>query len=199
MAQMLEHQSTEGERIIAYFLDEQGIKYEKEVEIRNLQGDSKAYRIADFYLPKFRVFVEFLGQWDHPDYKKAYKEKMDTYEYNEKPCIYIYPDNLGTLNDIFRMRLQEQLNKFPELKWQRFLFKFDKLRKFILACLTLWTAGVLLIIVIGNILNKRLIIDSFVAVAIVFLTIVVFALFIYIVKQIFITKKKTPKNSKNRS
>lgn len=186
---MQEHQSTEGEKIIEYFLDDQEIKYEKEVIIPKLEGDSKTHRIADFYLPTYKVYVEFLGKWNSVEKKWDYREKKEIYELNEIPCVYIYPDNLGTLNDIFRMRLQEQLDKYPELKWQRFLFKFDKLKKFTFVCLTLWTVSTLLFIILGNIVNRRLIIDNFSAIAIVILTIVVLALFIYVVKRIFIAKK----------
>ena len=67
---------TEGEEFVQeFFIDEQ-IKHLPQKEIRNLKGDSKEFRIADFYLPKYKMFVEFFGQWNVSEqHKLRYREK----------------------------------------------------------------------------------------------------------------------------
>jgi hypothetical protein len=189
---MQEHEPSEGEKIIAYFFDDQEIKYKKEVEIHDLKGDSKAFRKADFYLPKYKVYVEFLGQWDHPDRKRDYKEKMALYENNKKPCVYIYPDNLGTLNDIFKMRLQKELEKYPELKWQLIQFKRDKLKNLTFICMALLVVGSLILIVLENILNERLVVGNFFYISVILLTLAIIALLMHAGKQIFKKNNNQP-------
>ena len=53
------------------------MEFETQVKIvRNLKGDSKSYRVADFYLPRYDMYVEFLGQWDvNEDARNRYREK----------------------------------------------------------------------------------------------------------------------------
>lgn len=59
-----------------------------------MEGDYADYRIADFYIPKYKVYLEFLGMWKNLEAKKKYIQKMNIYKQNDIPCIYIYPDNL---------------------------------------------------------------------------------------------------------
>lgn len=123
------HESSEGEEIIEYFLEDQAIKFEREVEINNLLNDSKSYRKADFYLPKYKIYIEFLGNWNDPERRLEYLEKMKVYNSNFIPCVYIYPDNLGVLEMIFLMRIREQFEKYPTLSRQSLLFTLGKFKK----------------------------------------------------------------------
>ncbi len=184
---MNHHQeSTPGEKIIEFYLDEQGIEFEREVEIPNLVNDSKSVRRADFYLPKYKVYIEFLGQWNNSERKQDYLEKMKVYESNEIPCVYIFPDNLGPLDSVFRMRLVEVLEKYG-LKRELFLFNLWKLLNtlgiILVACLLLF----LLLVASENIFDGNLKMGTLsilvpVVLAVVFL--------IYSVKLIFFKKKK---------
>jgi len=74
---MANNKLSEGEEFIREFLYERNITFEAQKELNDLKGDSKSHRVADFYLPKFDVYVEFLGQWNISDeHKNRYKEKM---------------------------------------------------------------------------------------------------------------------------
>jgi hypothetical protein len=108
---------TEGEDFIKEFLDEVGLKYEYQVPIRGLVNDSKSIRVADFYLPKYAIYIEFLGHWNtHISYRESYKEKERVYKQNRIPCIFIYPENLGTLHFSFDRRITKALKEASQHK-----------------------------------------------------------------------------------
>ena len=117
--------SSVGEDIIAEYFDEKSIKYIRQFKVSNLKGDHMPYRSADFYLPKYKVYVEFLGKWDDNNAKEKYRDKKEVYSKNNIPCIYIYPDNLGVFNFIFKRRLRDVFNRHPKLKFQKFLYNLD--------------------------------------------------------------------------
>ena len=117
--------SSEGEELIEEFLKEKLIEFKREKEILNLNDDNKEYRIADFYLPRYKVYLEFFGKWNVEEYRIRYQKKKEVYDKNEIPCIYVYPDNLGALDFIFKRRLKDILNKHHKLKFQRFKYNID--------------------------------------------------------------------------
>lgn len=180
------HESSEGERIIEFYLEDQNIKYESEKEIRSLKNDSKGYRIADFYLPKFKVYLEFLGRWNVDGSREQYKEKMNVYKENNISCIYIYPENLGALDMIFRMRLEKELEEKPELKWQLFLFRLWKFKKIWPLILLLWLGFGTLLVLLENILKEVLKVSWYSIAELLFLSVYVF---VYSLKLIFFKKK----------
>ncbi len=120
---MKKTKESEGEEIIRLFLEEKGIRFIQEKEISDLEGDYKQYRLADFYLPDYKVFIEFLGRSNLKEGRSEYNFKKEIYDKNNKPCVYIYPDNLGVLEFIFKRRLRETLKKH-EMKWELFRFNF---------------------------------------------------------------------------
>jgi len=103
---------SEGEEYILDFFKEERIKFEREKKIAGLKGDGTAYRIADFYLPDYRIYLEFLGQWNHgEEHKERYRQKKNAYFTNNIPCIYVYPENLGILDFIFKKRIVSTLKR----------------------------------------------------------------------------------------
>ena len=50
---------SEGELYIMDYLEDMNIKYIREVELNNLREDTASFRRADFYLPKYKVYIEF--------------------------------------------------------------------------------------------------------------------------------------------
>lgn len=136
---------TEGEKIISYFLEEENIWYKEQVRIDNLEGDYADYRVADFYIPKYKVYLEFLGMWWNTEAKKKYIKKMDVYEKNGIPCIYIYPNNLWTLRYLFYMRLKKILKATPDLKFQLFKYNLSRYRT---ALSIIWIATFFLMVFI---------------------------------------------------
>ena len=117
--------SSAGEELIAEFLEEKGIKFQPQFKIPNLKGDDVDYRIADFYLPRYKIYMEFLGKWGEEESRIKYNHKKKIYEKNGIPCVYIYPDNLGIFDFIFRRRIREVFKDHPELKFQRLKYNFD--------------------------------------------------------------------------
>lgn len=118
---------SEGEEYLSDFFACMRIKFESEKKIEGLKNDSKQYRTADFYLPKFKVYVEFFGLWNKAG-NEEYKQKKEVYWMNKIPCIYIYPENLGIIGYTFDKRIQLELKKHgmtQELK----KYKLYKLRE----------------------------------------------------------------------
>ena len=70
------NEETTGEDLIADFFEEKGIQAKRYPELPNLDDDTKWFRKPDFFLPDYKVYVEFLGQWDKPEHQKRYKQKM---------------------------------------------------------------------------------------------------------------------------
>lgn len=117
------NERSEGEVLIEEYLEEKNIDYDPEVEIHNLKDDEAKFRVADFYLPQYKVYMEFFGRWNVSEKaKNKYREKIRVYKENKIPCIYLYPDNLGILDFIFPKRLRQTL-KIHKLKSQ--LFKYN--------------------------------------------------------------------------
>ena len=114
---------SDGEDLIEIYLDEIGMLYKTEVKIHNLKGDYASYRVADFYLPGYGIYVEFLGRWNVSEFDKSkYRTKRKMYKKNNIPCAYLYPDNLGILDFIFIRRVKEVLKQHKK----RFaLFRFN--------------------------------------------------------------------------
>ncbi len=120
-------ENTEGEIYIKEFLREIGIKFEYQKKISNLSNDVKSYRVADFYLPKYDVYVEFLGHWNTNDeLKENYKIKKKVYRQNNIACVYLWPENLGFIHFAFDQRIIEtlkenhrtkSLSKYKKWKW----------------------------------------------------------------------------------
>ena len=101
---------SEGEIFIQEFFSEQEIFAEYNKEIDFLKGDSKAFRVSDFYIPRYDLYIEFFGLWNISDDQKArYREKKDIYDKNNIACIYLYPENLGIIEYLFKYRAMKEL------------------------------------------------------------------------------------------
>lgn len=121
---MGDNEETAGEDLIADFFEEELIQHERYPELPKLDGDTKWFRKPDFYLPEYKVYVEFLGQWNNLEHQKRYRHKMDVYRNNKIPCVYLWPDNLGTLDWMLRRRLREVLLKYNK-KWTLFKYEWE--------------------------------------------------------------------------
>lgn len=123
---------SEGEIYLENFFNELGIKFEREKQISGLKSDARQYRVADFYLPKYKVYVEFFGLWNKQIKDDDYRLKKEVYRLNGVPCVYVYPENLGIIKFSFDKRLQETLrvhNMKKELTKYR-MFKLLKSDRF---------------------------------------------------------------------
>ena len=110
---------SEGELYLAEYFKMLDIKYKEQVPIVGLINDTKKYRLADFYLEEYNVYVEYNGFWQ--ENKDHYKEKISAYSKNKIPCVYLYPENLGVLDFVFDRRIQQT---FIENKMDKELKKY---------------------------------------------------------------------------
>ena len=83
---------SEGERRIAYFLDNNSIRYQYEqgVLINSYYGKSRIW-YPDFYLPEFKSYVEYFGMAGRPCYDRGIKQKENVYSKMGLDVISVYP------------------------------------------------------------------------------------------------------------
>lgn len=118
---------SEGELFILEYLKFMKIDFEREVKLTHLKYDDHCtYRIADFYLKKYKVYLEFNGRWNNnKEDRIRYRTKKEVYKKNKLPCIYIYPENLGIIEFVFPKRLIEVF-KYHSLKKELLKFQFKR-------------------------------------------------------------------------
>jgi len=92
---------SDGERLIANWLHEQGIAYRYDERYRILNG----YAIRpDFYLPELDAYVEYWGM-NTIDYKIGMLKKKKLYQQEGKRLISIYPEDKPRLAEVLRGKL----------------------------------------------------------------------------------------------
>ena len=102
---------TDGEEIVARTLAKLKIRYIPQYYLGRLNGDNCNYRISDFYLPKEKLHIEFLGRWDKSELdNRSYKYKMAIYHRNNIQFVSIFPNNLFNITWVLKTRIQEKLN-----------------------------------------------------------------------------------------
>jgi len=104
---------SKGEQQIANFLFENKIKslYEAKTLIFEKEGQ---ICIPDFYLPKFKTYIEFYGGYPAAWKKKVMKNKL--YEKYKIPCIFITPAELRNLDYYLIDKITSTLFKYFYLK-----------------------------------------------------------------------------------
>jgi hypothetical protein len=116
--------TSEGEQFIEEYFKHQGIRFRKQETLDGLKEDSKSHRVADFYLPKYKVYVEYYGQWNMDSEKNRYREKKQVYLKNHIPCVILYPENLGIIEFIFPKRMLDVMNRYKlEKELKRYKWK----------------------------------------------------------------------------
>lgn len=107
------HIPSEGEVFLAEYFKGEGISFTPEKKLIGLEGDTKSFRKADFYLDKFDIYVEFYGMWNNSkEDRERYREKKRIYLKNKIPCVYIYPENLGIIEFSFPRRAIQEFKKY---------------------------------------------------------------------------------------
>lgn len=92
---------SDGERIIANFLHENGITFRYDERIRIINGF--AIR-PDFYLPEIDVYIEYWGM-DTLDYKIGMLKKQKLYQQEGKKLISLYFQDKPDISKILRDKL----------------------------------------------------------------------------------------------
>lgn len=119
------NRESDGERAVRVALDNLGLKYEQEKEINFLKGDYKGSRRADFFLPKYNIYIEYLGGWDKKNSEERkkerarYNEKKDAYSLNDVKCIYIYPNQLNYVSNVIKKGIEKFGNKVEPLPFYK--------------------------------------------------------------------------------
>ncbi len=115
------NRESDGERAVRAALDNLGIKYEPEKEIHFLKNDYKGSRRADFFLPKYNIYIEYFGGWDKKNDEERrterarYNEKKEAYSNNGIKCIYIYPNQLNYVSSVIKKGIERLGNKVEPL------------------------------------------------------------------------------------
>lgn len=110
-------QPTPKELYLEWFFEDSNIKFVRQVKKEGLKGDSKSFRVVDYYLPKLDVYVEYLGMWHQGEnHKKDIREKINVYLKNRLPTVFIYPEEIGSLEWTFHYKLVKLLSHKSFLK-----------------------------------------------------------------------------------
>ncbi len=111
------------ELFVQYYFDEKWISYKREYKLGNLKGDTKSYRVVDFYLPKLNVYVEYFGMYNSTkEIRNEYDKKVEVYLKNHIPTVVIYPHELGFLDFTFHRKVLNVLRMPKFKKWHRLFF-----------------------------------------------------------------------------
>ena len=83
---------SEGERRIAYFLENNSFKYQYEpgVLINSVYGKPRIW-YPDFYLPEFGTYIEYYGLVGRENYDRGIKAKESGYSSAGLAVIAVYP------------------------------------------------------------------------------------------------------------
>jgi len=103
------HFKSEGERKIAYFLDDNSIRYQYEPGVL-VQTPYEKARIwyPDFHLPEFATYIEYFGMTGKKSYDEGTKMKLSTYEQMGMDVIPVYP---WTFSNDWQKYIMNELEK----------------------------------------------------------------------------------------
>lgn len=116
------------ELYIQNYLEDIGISYKREYPLFKLKGDDKSFRKADFYLPRFGIYIEYFGLYNSTKARRAeYDKKVDIYLRNGLPTVFLYPHELGFLDYAFHNKALKIL-KLPKFHSKRRILKYKFVR-----------------------------------------------------------------------
>jgi hypothetical protein len=100
---------SKGEKKIADYFEESGIRYQYEIEARSRNsGHWRLFAKPDFYLPEYDLYVEFWGLAGTSEkYDNNIKEKAAKYHDNGIRFVSIFPENLGDLDASFKAKFRD--------------------------------------------------------------------------------------------
>ena len=117
------------ELFIRYYLESQNFKLKSEVRLDNLKGDEGySYRLADFFLPRLSIYIEYYGMYNSSKKKRQeYEQKTEVYFKNKIPTVILYPHELGYLDYAFHTKMLKLL-RHPKFRnnWNIFRYKLNR-------------------------------------------------------------------------
>ena len=96
---------SDGERRIAEFLDQNGIRFRYDERMRIVDG----YAIRpDFYLPEFDLYIEYWGM-DTTDYKIGMLKKLKMYQQQGKKLVSIHREDRAQIEKVLERKLAKHV------------------------------------------------------------------------------------------
>ncbi|QQD19861.1 hypothetical protein I6N98_08520 [Spongiibacter nanhainus] len=89
-------------RVIAQWLYLAGIRYAMQQPLPGM-----AELQSDFYLPEFRLYLDYWGDADKPDILNKRMQRSEYYRENDASAVEVYPEDLADLDDTLGRRLIE--------------------------------------------------------------------------------------------
>jgi hypothetical protein len=86
---------SEGERRIASFLNQCGVRYMYEAPVVVTQHGKQRIWYPDFHLPELGMYVEYYGVVGSSDYDQGVRKKAEVYAASGLCVIPVYPDDLA--------------------------------------------------------------------------------------------------------
>ena len=108
-----------GEKFIRNYLDKHNIKYESQKRFHDLKD--KEYLSYDFYLPKYRILIEYQGQQHYKECNYfGGKEKFQKQQYHDNLKREYAKDNGYKLLELkYTLNTQELVDKYLERRIKR--------------------------------------------------------------------------------
>lgn len=112
---------SEGERLIARFLDDNSIKYRYEpgVLVNSYENKPRIW-YPDFYLPEFGTYLEYFGLVGQEDYDRGIKRKESTYSKMGLDVIPLYP---WTFAEDWQGYIMKELKRTAVHRYRKLLAK----------------------------------------------------------------------------
>ena len=90
-----ERVKSKGEKKVADFLNERGIRYQYECKII---ANGRSYQ-PDFFLPDYKAYIEYAGMWENfADYRNKCYRKFEDYEKAGLRLVVVFPQDLEELD-----------------------------------------------------------------------------------------------------
>ena len=129
---MTDH-SQKGEHKIVRFFESNDIRYLYREKKIDLPKDTQQYLLLDFYLPDYKVYVNFLSGWEDPKQRPRLLGRIDRCTKYSIPCVFIYPKDLEHLSAVLHKKLAELAAVQHELDEQKKGMRFNNL--FAICCM----------------------------------------------------------------
>ena len=112
---------SEGERRIAYFLDNNSIRYEYERGVLvNSPYDKPRIWYPDFHLPEFGTYIEYYGLVGDQNYDRGIKTKEAVYSKMDLGVIPVYP---WTFADNWQGYIMKELEQVTSQRYRSLMAK----------------------------------------------------------------------------
>ena len=111
---------SEGERRIAYFLEDNSIKYQYEPALLINSDQKPRIWYPDFYLPEFGAYIEYFGLVGRESYDRGVRTKETVYSNEGLSVIPVYP---WTFTENWQEYIMKELEHITIRRYQNLMDK----------------------------------------------------------------------------